>query len=346
MKRRFGARWLLWCALLLFSGATEAAARSYPMDTMAPRSDLAELIQSVYVQVTLWDLLVLVVVIVALFLAIFWFSTRFGEPGEEPVQFHSHMGLEVAWTAGPILILVLITVPTVRAVFNTQPYHWPKEALTVRVIAHQWWWEFRYPSLGAQTANEVHIPADRMIHFELESADVIHSFWMPALGGKRDVVPGQINQITLVAKVPGEYYGQCAEFCGASHANMRFRVFVDTAEGFQRWVADQLKPPVMPASGLASEGARIYQNAPCAICHRVKGISGFSKQYEGGFRGPDLTHFAGRSTLAAGVLDNTPDNLATWIQDPQTVKPGALMPRLGLKGHELTALVAYLESLK
>jgi cytochrome c oxidase subunit 2 len=185
-----------------------------------------------------------------------------------------------------------------------------------------------------------------MVHFAMESADIIHSFWVPTLGGKRDVVPGQINSITYTPDQLGMFYGQCVEFCGDSHANMRLRAFVQTKDDFDKWVKQQQSPPVTPAGGSAAAGAQIFANAPCAICHTVKGLTGLSPQYSGTFKGPDLTHFGSRSTLAGSILENTPENLAKWIQDPDKVKPGANMPTLGLKGKDLNDLVAYLESLK
>ena len=208
------------------------------------------------------------------------------------------------------------------------------------MIAHQWWWEFQYPD-GAKTGNELHIPVNRPIRLMLESADIIHSFWVPQLGGKRDVVPGQINELTFVATVPGMYPGQCAEFCGLSHANMRFRTFVDSPEDFANWDRAQLAGPAAtpPSDLLASDGAKVFADSPCTTCHMVQGISK-------GYIGPDLTHFGSRTTLAAGVLKNTPENVAKWIQNPQEVKPGANMPALLLPGPKLNALVAYLESLK
>ena len=218
--------------------------------------------------------------------------------------------------------------------------------LTIKVIAHQWWWEFQYPEYGIDTADEVHLQAGRMVHFAMESADIIHSFWVPTLGGKRDVVPGQINSITYTPDQLGMFYGQCVEFCGDSHANMRLRAFVQTKDDFDKWVKQQQSPPVTPAGGSATAGAQIFANAPCAICHTVKGLTGLSPQYSGTFKGPDLTHFGSRSTLAGSILENTPENLAKWIQDPDKVKPGANMPTLGLKGKDLNDLVAYLESLK
>jgi cytochrome c oxidase subunit II len=322
-----------------------ASGGPYPLDTLSPKSDLTREILNLFKEVTILDSLVLVVVVAAMIGAIFIYSSREGDPGE-PSAMHSDVTPEMLWTVIPAVILVAITIPTVHTIIRTQPDKWPAETLQVKVIAHQWWWEFEYPTLGVVTADEVHIPVDRSIHFEMTSKDVIHSFFMPSIGGKRDVVPGQNNQITLKADTPGEYYGQCTEFCGTSHANMRFRVFVDTPEAFKAWIAHQNEPPVKPTSGQAQAGAKIWANAPCAICHTIKGVSGFSKEYSYGFRGPDLTHFGSRRTMAGSILDNTPQNVALWIKNPDALKPGANMPTLGLDSKQLNDLAAYLESLK
>src|ERR1700676_5095493 len=182
---------------------------THPMSTMAPRSDLANWCYSMFMEITAWDLLILVIVIVAFILAVFFFSTRVGEAGP-PTSVSSDLKLEVAWTLGPALILLFISIPTVRLIFQTQPRGPIANELAVTVIAHQWWWEFRYDDgSNVRTANELHIPAARPIRLNLVSNDVIHSFWVPRLGGKRDVVPGQVNQISLISNIPGEYYGQC-----------------------------------------------------------------------------------------------------------------------------------------
>jgi len=337
---------------LITAAALAGCERNFqaPMNTLSTRSDLAADIYSLFVQVTVWDSIILVIVLFVFFGAIFWFSSRPGDeddPGAGITTDHgSHVALELAWTIGPALVLLLITIPTVRTIIRTQPNRWPQDTFTIQVRAHQWWWEFYYPSLNIHTADEVHIPIDTPIHFELYSEDIIHSFWIPALGGKRDVIPGQINSITMIAKVPGEYWGQCVEFCGLSHANMRLRAYVDSADDFKKWTANQLAPPAEAVTPAAMAGEKIYKNAPCAICHTIRGISGFSAQYSYGFRGPDLTHFGSRGTLAGSMLNNTPENLALWIQDPSAVKPGAQMPTLGVRGSDLKDLVAYLESLK
>jgi cytochrome c oxidase subunit II len=315
------------------------SATDRPMTTLAPKSDLAQWIQALFIDVTLWDALVLAIVVVAFVLAVFVFSTRVGEAAPSSAA-SSDLGLEIAWTLGPVLILLMITIPTVRTIFRSQPAVTPAGALEIRVIAHQWWWEFEYPD-GAKTSNELHIPANRPIRLKLESGDIIHSFWVPQLGGKRDVVPGQINELTFVATVPGMYRGQCAEFCGLSHANMRFRTFVDSPDDFAKWDRAQLAGPVAaaPTDQLAANGAKVFADSPCTTCHMIQGLSK-------GYIGPDLTHFGSRTTLAAGVLKNTPDNVAKWIENPQEIKPGANMPPLLLPGPKLNALVAYLESLK
>jgi cytochrome c oxidase subunit II len=315
------------------------SATDHPMTTLSPKSDLAQWIQSLYIDVTVWDAIILAIVVCAFILAVFVFSSRVGEAAPASTA-SSDLGLEIAWTLGPTLVLVMISVPTIRTIFRSQPAVAPAGALEIKVVAHQWWWEFDYPD-GAKTGNEPHIPADRPIRLLLESADIIHSFWVPQLGGKRDVVPGQINELTFVATVPGMYPGQCAEFCGLSHANMRFRVFVDSPDDFAKWDRAQLAgPAAIPAADLlASDGAKVFANSPCTTCHMIQGISK-------GYIGPDLTHFGSRTTLAAGVLKNTPENVAKWIGNPQETKPGANMPALLLPGPKMNALVAYLEGLK
>lgn len=315
------------------------SAKEHPMTTLAPKSDLAQWINSLFIEVTAWDAIILAIVVFAFILAVFVFSSRVGEAAPASAA-TSDLGLEIAWTLGPTLVLVMISVPTIRTIFRSQPAVAPAGALEIKVVAHQWWWEFAYPD-GAKTSNELHIPANRPIRLSLESGDIIHSFWVPQLGGKRDVVPGQINELTFIATAPGMYPGQCAEFCGLSHANMRFRVFVDSPDDFAKWDRAQLAgPAAIPATDLlASNGAKLFANSPCTTCHMIQGVSK-------GYIGPDLTHFASRTTLAAGVLKNTPENVAKWIGKPQETKPGANMPALLLPGPKMDALVAYLESLK
>ena len=212
-------------------------------------------------------------------------------------------------------------------------------ALTVQIIGHRWWWEVRYPASGAVTANEVHIPTGEKVRLELTSADVIHSFWVPQLAGKRDLIPGQTNDMWIEASEPGRYQGRCAEYCGEAHARMRTVVVADSPAEFAAWIDQQTATPSAPRDPSLVAGQQAFLGSSCSYCHRVAGTNATSTF------GPDLTHVAGRATLAAGVIPNTPDDLARWIIDPQDVKPGTLMPAIEMPGPELESLVAYLESL-
>ena len=322
-------------ALPLLAATLGGCAWDGPMSTVVARSDFARDILEVYGIVT-WATVVIALVV---FVALGWILLRFREkPGAPlPAQTHGHTLLEIAWTVAPALALLVIAIPTIQVIFRTQGAP-AAQALDVTVRGRQWWWEFRYPSLGVVTANELHLPAGRPVALSLEGPDVIHSFWVPQLGGKRDVIPGRVNRLTLVPERPGEYWGQCAEFCGASHANMGLRVFVDTPEEFARWLAAQRATPAEP-TGLAAEGKAIYARSACVGCHTVRGVSA-------GVLGPDLTTFGSRTTLGAGLRPNTLDNLTAWIRDPAAIKPGVKMPALGLGEAEARAVAAYLAGLK
>ncbi len=307
-----------------------------PMTTVIPKSDFGKATHGLFMLISWWTLGIFIVVEGALV----WACLRFREkPGQPiPSQVHGHTVLEVSWTIAFAVILLIIGIPTIRMIFKTQEPE-AATALRVEVAGRQWWWEFTYPEYKFTTANEVHIPAGRQVAFYLHAPDVIHSFWMPQLGGKRDVVPGRINRLTLTADGPGEFPGQCAEYCGTSHANMRFRIVVHPKESFEQWVAGQQKPPAEPVGDLAQKGHEIFTQAACVGCHTIRGVSG-------GVMGPDLTHFASRKTLGANLMANTPENVAKWIENPGHMKPGALMPDLGMRGEQTKALAAYLTSLK
>jgi cytochrome c oxidase subunit 2 len=308
-----------------------------PATTLTPRSDFGWISHRIFLQILRWDTAIFLVVQALLLYAVFRFRER--DPKAIPRQVRGSVWLEFVWTLIPAVILVFIAFPTVGAIFRTQTAP-PKEALRVKVIGHQWWWEFQYPDLGINTATDVHIPAGRPVSFEITGADVIHSFWVPGLGGKRDAIPGSGTRIVLTAEAPGEYYGQCAEFCGVSHANMRHLAVVHTPEAFAAWVAKQKEPaPTPPDGSPAAAGLAVYRLAACVGCHTLRGVSG-------GGLGPDLTHFASRKTIAGGMLPNTPENLARWLKSPTAVKPGSLMPDQKLADPEVAALVAYLQSLR
>lgn len=306
-----------------------------PQTTLVPRSDLTRSIQSLYGLVT-WATLVIGVMVLGL---ITWILLRYRDRAGEglPRQARGHSMLEIAWTIAPAIVLLIIAVPTIHVVFRTQAPASP-QALEIDVIGKQWWWEYRYPTLGVVTANELHVPSGRPVVVKLVGWDVIHSFWVPQIAAKRDVIPGRLDRITFTADTPGTYWGQCAEFCGTSHANMLLRVMVDPPEQFDRWVQAQLSAPGEP-SGAAADGKGLYTTRACVGCHTIQGVSA-------GGLGPDLTHFGSRTTLAAGLLPNGPQTVAAWLKDPQAIKPGAKMPNLGLTDEEARALAAYLLSLK
>ena len=306
-----------------------------PQSTLIARSDFARDIHGVY-RIIAWATIGIAAVV---FVVLAWVLLRYRERpgGELPRQTRGHTGLEIAWTLAPALVLLIIAIPTIRAIFRTHAAAAPG-ALEITVRAWQWWWEFQYPSLGIVTANELHLPAGRPVMLRLEGPDVIHSFWIPQLGGKRDVIPGRVNFLSFTPDISGEYPGQCAEFCGVSHANMRKRVIVEAPENFERWVAAQRAPAAEPA-GLAAEGKALFARQACVGCHTIRGISG-------GKLAPDLTHFGSRQTFAAGMYALTPENVAAWVENPPALKPGAKMPALPLAKGEIQALAAFLVSLK
>lgn len=249
-------------------------------------------------------------------------------------------GLFVRWgLAGPGLILLVVLAVSVTTSARVQRLA-GDEDLRIEVVGHQWWWEMRYPQLGIVTANEAHIPVGEQVTFEVSSDDVIHSFWIPPLGGKIDMIPGRTNEITLEADRAGTYTGRCAEFCGLQHAKMLFVVIAhDSTEGFEEWAAEQREPAAATSTASEQMGEQVFLGSACVYCHTVEGTAASGKI------GPDLTHLAGRTTLAAGQVPNTRGNLAGWILDPQSIKPGNKMPPTNLDGPELQALLDYLENL-
>ncbi len=294
----------------------------------------------------LYHILVVVLVILAgIFLLVaalvFYASYRFrAKRGTgEPRQMFGNAKVEIAWTVGPILLLTFIFVMTVHAMHIADPSPGDRPADLV-VIAHQWWWEAHYPHSGVVTANEIHIPVGKRLLVLLKSADVIHDFWVPQLGRKKDAIPGHPNHFWLQADKPGIYLGTCAEYCGAEHAWMRIRVVAQTPADFDAWTRQQLQVPPQPTGGDAAAGARFFQDNTCVNCHAVTGTAA------NGRVGPDLTHIMERATLASGRLENNPSNMARWLANPQAVKPGVHMPDFHLTKAQVKELVAYMETLK
>ncbi len=260
-----------------------------------------------------------------------------GGAASEPVQTFGNRRLELIWTAIPLATVGVIYGLMLVAMRASNPAAAGPPEVIVR--GHQWWWEAIYPQGGFETANEIHIPVGRYVRFRLETADVIHDFWVPELGRKIDMIPGHPVQIELRANQPGIYAGTCAEFCGAEHAWMRIRVVAQPEAQYKAWLEREAKPAASPVTAEAIAGRTLFERYTCVNCHAVEGIDRARVA-------PDLTHFASRRTLGAGVLANTPADLARWLENPQAVKPGCLMPNFNLKPGEVRDLCAYLETLK
>ena len=279
-----------------------------------------------------------VVVIGALFAALR--NSRRGRPPSDDRALRRSVMAASGLTVVILFALLFASVATGRAVASLGA----AEALVIDVTGNQWWWDVTYenptPSLRAKTANELHIPVGRQIRIQLKSNDVIHSFWVPNLHGKMDLIPGRQNVIWLQADRPGVFRGQCAEFCGLQHAKMAFTVVAESSDDFERWLAAQRQPAPPPSTPDQQHGLQIVERGPCAMCHTVAGTAA------GGRTAPDLTHVATRSTIAAGTAPNTTGYLAGWIAGPQHLKPGAKMPSTGLSADELQAVLAYLETLR
>ena len=454
MKGNSRLRQILAPGLIVMLGlAFAAGAQTYPNSTFQPHSELGRAIDFLWNRLLLLGTIVFVLVEGALIYVVLRYRKK-GTETSKPPQTHGHAVLEVIWTLIPAFILLFIAVPTVRIVFQTQAKV-AAGALQIEVIGHQWWWEFRYPEYKITTANEIYIPVGRTVNFKLNSNDVIHSFWTPQLGGKRDVIANRTNYIWYTpdsSMKSAVWNGFCAEYCGTSHAMMRFRVFTVQPAEFASWVAGQQKPaafgsavatlpggtltaqvggepkssgtglqgganPAIPRpagtptpgadtiaaphpssgvqlasmapgytfprelpafdyakphtpvpddlhftkglTGVAARGQQVYSSAACIYCHAIAG-----NPSSVGNVGPNLTHFGSRATIGAGSFPNTPAYLALWIKNARKMKPGILMPTLGLKevdpqlkkpvekamggldDQQIADIVAYLSSLK
>ena len=347
-----GARPLLAAGLLLplLAGCGEDHASRFPQTTFAPTTEQAE-IQIGLFNLTLWLGVVVGVLTFAGLGYILW-KFRYRPDAPEPKQVHGNTTLEVAWTLIPALIVAVIAVYTVQAIFATQPER-PANALDVRVIGKQWWWEFQYPVNGGRdtviTANEIHVPVGQPVHLLLETDNVLHSVWVPQMAGKRDLITNRVNSLIFTPREPGVYMGQCAEFCGDSHALMKMRLIAHTPQGFQQWLSNEARPALEPidSTSAVALGKKLVTQGACAGCHVIRGVPTMV-----GRQGPSLTHFGRRRTLAAGILENNAQNLHAWIRNAPAIKPGSLMPQLGgdipngLTEEQISYMVAYLQSLQ
>ena len=271
------------------------------------------------------------------------FRQRDGDDGREPAQVYGSNQVELAWTVIPILIVLVLFLATARVIHSIQDAPKPAGAIEVIAIGHQFWWEFRYPTLGVVTANELHVPASNPANstptfLTLLSADTDHSFWVPQLAGKTDLIPNRSNHIWIDPQETGVYLGQCAQYCGTQHAKMLLRVYVDSPQQFDEWVREQKR--LWVSNDTVAEGRRIFETTACVNCHAVAGTVA-----DGRF-GPDLTHLMSRDTIAAGAAPNTRENLRAWIEQPDSIKPGSLMPAMQLNEKDLEALTDYLETLR
>lgn len=292
----------------------------------------------------LWDVtfLIAAVIFVVVEGALIFILIKYRESNSkgDPKQLHGHTRLELLWTAIPAVILTGIAFMTVPVIFEQAQE--AEGALQVEIVGNQWWWAVNYDN-GVVTANELHIPVDRSVFLSLKSEDVIHSFWVPKLAGKTDVVPGRVNTMTIEASEPGEYMGQCAEYCGLSHANMRFTVVAHEQDDYEQWVSDQQEPA--EESPAVAEGRDLFHSEQfaggqmCASCHAIEGTDA------AGVVGPNLTHLASRERFAGSMFELNEENLRAWLEDPPAQKPGSLMPDLELTDDQISALVEYLLSL-
>ncbi len=308
-----------------------------PQTTYQAMSENAQLAQDVYTLIFILAGAVFAGVMALTLIFSFIYRER---EGATALQIHGNSKLEVLWTFLPVLIVVAMAVPTFNAIAQTTGDA-PDGSLRVTATGHQWWFQFEYPELGVVTASDLHLPVDTPVSVTLNSGDVIHSFWVPQLSGKVDMVPGHDNHLWFTPHTPGEYLGQCAEFCALSHANMRFRVFVHTQEDFDAWVQSQLAEAQEPTEELALAGMQQFTMSGCIGCHTVRG-----NPLAMGVIGPDLTHFGSRTRLAGAMVENTPEQLHRWLADPPAMKPGSIMPNLNLTEEQIDSLVAYLYSLQ
>lgn len=329
-------------------GLLSGCAANVPHTTVIPKTEAARQIQDLYTLVFWLAVFVFVFVQGGLLYVLWRFRAR---PGHElPEQTHGNTTLEITWTILPAVVLVIMAVPTIRTIFalESDPISSPdgNPPLEIEVVGKQWWWEFHYPEVTLangrpmSTANEIVIPTGRTVILKVTSDNVIHSFWVQQLTGKIDAIPNHDNHLWFTAEEPGQYFGQCAEYCGVQHAQMRMNIIAMTPPDYQAWVARSSRPAEVPAD-LAELGPQTFSASGCPACHTIDGVAGAN-----GVIGPDLSHFGSRTTLGAGIRQNTAEELSAWLADPQAVKPGNIMPNLHLRPRDIEVLVSYLHSLK
>src|ERR1700735_1764801 len=330
----------IWSA----AASTDTAAQSMsPTNIFAPVSTPAKSIFGLSIFVLAVAAAIFVVVFTLLAYSVVKFRKRANDDGREPPQVYGSNQVEIAWTVIPVLVVLTLLVATARVIADVQNAARPDNAIEVTAIGHQFWWEFRYPALGVAIANELHVPVSDGNHptptfLKLLSADTDHSFWVPRLAGKTDLIPNHPNSMWIDPHETGVYLGQCAQYCGTQHAKMLLRVYVQSREDFERWIREQRQPAVV--ADAVSEGRRVFETTACINCHSVAGT------VANGRFGPDLTHLMSRATIASGAAPNTPDKLKAWITNPDDIKQGSLMPAMHLTDEQNAQITTYLMTLK
>jgi cytochrome c oxidase subunit II len=312
-----------------------------PTSIFAPVSTPADSIFGLSIFVLSTVVAIFIVVFALLAYVAVKFRNKHRGDRREPAQIYGSTQVELAWTVIPVLIVVALFLAAARVIASVQDAPRPPGALEVVVTGHQYWWEYRYPKFNIVTANELHVPVSDPAHptptfLTLLSADTDHSFWVPRLAGKTDLIPNHPNSMWIDPHETGLFLGQCAQYCGTQHAKMLLRVYVQSHEGFERWVHEQQQSP---QAGVLSAGQRVFESTACINCHAILGTMA-----KGRF-GPDLTHLMSRETIAAGAAPNTPQMLRLWIQNPDAIKPGSKMPAMGLSDQDVDAVATYLETL-
>ncbi|MEX2652758.1 MAG: cytochrome c oxidase subunit II [Acidimicrobiia bacterium] len=332
---------------LVLSACSLIGIEDAPMTALDPKGPFSRREDDLFWPVFWIATAVFILVQGAILVAVFLYRDR--EGAKEAKQLHGSPKLEVLWTVIPALILAGIAVPTTVAVFDLTECG--EGAIEIEVIGHQWWFEYRYPEAGVATANVMVIPADQEVCANLTSEDVIHNFWVPALNGKRYLIPGQTTQLRLQADEPGEFWGQCAEFCGLSHSLMRARVQALPAADYEAWLVDQAEPTPLPAEGTPEyDGYQVFLSRGCTQCHTVRFDDDTASNIvpDDAFSGPELTHFASRNVFAGATLPGEGETregaLKEWLSDPPSYKPGSFMPNLALTEQEIDDLIIWLES--
>jgi cytochrome c oxidase subunit II len=329
-------RRLGYTGLVLAVGLVLSSCEKNNQNTLHPKGSVARTLNDLFTPV-FWIAVVIFVLVEG---AVLFFALKFKAKSDDdaPRQIHGNSKLEITWTILPALLLAGIAIPTVKTVFDI--YKKPVTAVTVDVTGHRWWWEYSYEGHNIHTANELYIPAGQKVEINLTSADVMHNFWPPQLAGKVYAIPGRSNHMVIEADQPGTYHGQCAEYCGTSHANMRLEVVALSQSDFDNWVTEQEALPSTPTAGSdAAAGMLLFQQKGCAGCHTVNGISA-------GAVGPNLTHLQSRQVFAGSIFQLNDENLRKWLRNPPAEKPGSVMPNLNLSEDEITKLIAYLDTLK